>query len=166
MKKRLVCLILAALLGLSLFACNNDDVPSDSSEGSAEQSDDVSETVSDDGSAAIAAEEAAKIDAMLSGGVPDRTLNRKNELLGLPYKLSRTAGSGDDYADPDGTKLTDGNYAENFARKDTESSKQSPFLPKKTSGKPKHMNQQSITFCLIPAAQVTEVQDKHSTGPY
>ena len=114
MKKRLVCLILAALLGLSLFSCNNDDVPSDSSEGSAEQSDDVSETVSDDGSAAIAAEEAAKIDAMLSGGVPDRTLNRKNELLGLPYKLSRTAGSGDDYADPDGTKLTDGNYAENF----------------------------------------------------
>ena len=114
MKKRLVCLILAALLGLSLFACNNDDVPSGSSEGSAEQSDDVSETVSDDGSAAIAAEEAAKIDAMLSGGVPDRTLNRKNELIGLPYKLSRTAGSGDDYADPDGTKLTDGNYAEAF----------------------------------------------------
>lgn len=114
MKKRLACLILAALLGLSLFSCNNDDVPSGSSEGSAEQSDDVSETVSDDGSAAIAAEEAAKIDAMLSGGVPDRTLNRKNELLGLPYKLSRTAGSGDDYADPDGTKLTDGNYAEAF----------------------------------------------------
>ena len=58
------------------------------------------------------------------------------------------------------------NYAENFARKDTESSRLSPFLPKKTSGKPKHMNRQSTIFCLIPAAQVTEVQDKHSTGPY
>ena len=58
------------------------------------------------------------------------------------------------------------NYAESFGKKDTESSRLSPFLPKKTSGKPKHMNRQSTTFCLIPAAQVTEVQDKHSTGPY
>ena len=59
-------------------------------------------------------EAALKIDALLAGGAPDRTQVRKNVLAGKTYTLSRPAGSGDDYADPEGKKLTDGAYAEQF----------------------------------------------------
>ena len=107
--KRL-CILLAALLVLPLCACTAPEADPSADGSSAVSSAPPSES---SGSDAVC-EAALEIDALLAGGVPDRTLVRKNMLEGKSYALSRSAGSGDDYADPEGKKLTDGAYAEQF----------------------------------------------------
>ena len=107
--KRL-CILLAALLVLPLCACTAPEADPSADGSSAVPSALPSES---SGSDAVC-EAALEIDALLAGGAPDRTQVRKNVLAGKTYTLSRPAGSGDDYADPDGKKLTDGAYAEQF----------------------------------------------------
>lgn len=109
MKKK-ICILLAALLCISLCACTEqqgDLSEADSSAVSADTSTDTSEPN-------VICEAALEIDALLSGGTPDRTQTRKNVLAGKSYTLSRDAGSDGNYADPEGVKLTDGAYAEQF----------------------------------------------------
>lgn len=107
--KRL-CILLAALLVLPLCACTAPEADPSADGSSAVPSAPPSES---SGSDAVC-EAALEIDALLAGGAPDRTQVRKNVLAGKTYTLSRPAGSGDDYADPEGKKLTDGAYAEQF----------------------------------------------------
>lgn len=107
--KRL-CILLAALLVLPLCACTAPEADPSADGSSAVPSAPPSES---SGSDAVC-EAALEIDALLAGGASDRTQVRKNVLAGKTYTLSRPAGSGDDYADPDGKKLTDGAYAEQF----------------------------------------------------
>lgn len=100
--KRLLCLILAGVLFVSLAACGDTNASSEagsSAEESLESSEESKEVFTPN-------ELIAEINAFFGGNVPDRTMKANNLFEGLSYTFSEEPVA--DYGDPNYTKLTDG----------------------------------------------------------